>query len=46
MNGFHGVFSSRNYRDVIKVDEEKFTDPKRLEFLFSQETEIMADHEI
>jgi uncharacterized protein (TIGR02118 family) len=46
MNGFHGVFSSQNYRDVIKVDEEKFTDPKRVEFLFSEETEILADHEI
>jgi len=46
MNGFHGVFSSRNYRDVIKVDEQKFTDPKRVEFLFSEETEILPDHEI
>src|SRR5882724_102742 len=46
MNGFHGVFSSQDYRDVIKVDEEKFTDPKRVEFLFSEETEILADHEI
>ena len=46
MNGFHGVFSSQNYRDVIKVDEEKFTDPERVEFLFSEETEILADHEI
>ena len=46
MNGFHGVFSSQNYRDVIKVDEQKFTDPKRVEFLFSEETEILADHEI
>ncbi len=46
MNGFHGVFSSQNYRDVIKVDEEKFTDPKRMEFLFSEETEILPDHEI
>ena len=46
MNGFHGVFSSQNYRDVIKVDEEKFTDPKRVEFLFSEETEILSDHEI
>jgi len=46
MNGFHGVFSSQNYRDVIKVDEEKFTDPKRVVFLFSEETEILAEHEI
>jgi hypothetical protein len=34
------VFSSQNYRDVIKVDEQKFTDPKRVEFLFSEETPI------
>ena len=46
MNGFQGVFSSQTYRDVIKVDEQKFTYPKRVEFLFSEETEILADHEI
>ena len=46
MNGFQGVFSSQNYRDVIKVDEEKFTDPERVEFLFSEEGEILTDHEI
>jgi hypothetical protein len=40
------TFSSQNYRDVTKVDEEKFTDPKRVEFLFSKETEILPDHEI
>lgn len=42
MAGFHGVFSSQNYRDVIRVDEQKFTDPKRVEFLFSEETPIMT----
>lgn len=41
MDGFHGVFSSQNYRDVIRVDEEKFTDKKRVEFLFSEETSII-----
>jgi uncharacterized protein (TIGR02118 family) len=40
MNGFHSVFSSQNYRDVIRIDEQKFTDPKRVEFLFSEETVI------
>jgi hypothetical protein len=40
MNGFQGVFSSQNYRNVIKVDEQKFTYPKRVEFLFSEDTPI------
>ena len=30
----------------VDIDEEKFTDPKRVKFLFSEETEILADHEI
>ncbi len=38
--GFHGVFSSKNYEDIIRPDEQKFTDPKRVEFLFSEETTI------
>jgi uncharacterized protein (TIGR02118 family) len=42
IEGFYGVFSSKNYTDVIRVDEQKFTDPKRVEFLFSEETLIMG----
>jgi uncharacterized protein (TIGR02118 family) len=42
MDGFHGVFSSQNYRDVIRVDLQKFTDGTRSEFLFSEETSANA----
>jgi uncharacterized protein (TIGR02118 family) len=42
IEGFHGVFSSKNYMDVIRVDEQKFIDPKRVEFLFSEETSIIG----
>ena len=42
IDGFHGVFSSPNYRDVIRVDEHKFTDGTRTEFLFSEETSIIG----
>jgi uncharacterized protein (TIGR02118 family) len=42
MAGFHGVFSSQNYRDVIRVDEEKFTDGKKVQFIFSEETPIIS----
>jgi uncharacterized protein (TIGR02118 family) len=42
MDGFHGVFSSQNYRDVIRVDLQKFTDGTRSEFLFSEETSIIG----
>lgn|GEM_PF-6119539 len=42
MDGFRGVFSSQNYRDVIRIDEQKFTDGKRVEFLFSEESTIIG----
>jgi uncharacterized protein (TIGR02118 family) len=42
IEGFNGVFGSHNYRDVIRVDEEKFTDGKRCEFLFSEEASIIG----
>jgi uncharacterized protein (TIGR02118 family) len=42
IEGFHGVFGSKNYTDVIRVDEQKFTDPKRVGFLFSEETAILT----
>jgi uncharacterized protein (TIGR02118 family) len=42
MDGFHGVFSSQNYRDVIRVELKKFTDGTRSEFLFSEETSANA----
>jgi len=42
IDGFHGVFSSQNYRDVIRVDEQTFTDGTRSEFVFSEETSIVG----
>ncbi len=35
--GFQAFFASQNYKDVIKPDEERFTDPKRCEFVLSTE---------
>jgi uncharacterized protein (TIGR02118 family) len=42
MNGFHGLYNSKDYSDVIRIDEQKFTDGKRVPFLFSEETTIMG----
>jgi uncharacterized protein (TIGR02118 family) len=42
IEGFRGVLISMNYMDVILVDEQKFIDPKRVEFLFSEETSIIG----
>jgi len=42
MDGFHGVFSSQNYYDVIRVDEDKFVDGKKVQFIFSEETTIIG----
>jgi uncharacterized protein (TIGR02118 family) len=42
MKGFLDYAQSDNYRDVIRIDEEKFTDPKRVELLFSEETSIIG----
>ena len=42
IDGFHCVFSSQNYRDVIRVDEQTFTDGTRSEFVFSEETSIVG----
>ena len=41
MDGFNAFFTSQSYRDVIRPDEERFTDPKRCEFFFSTEHTIM-----
>jgi hypothetical protein len=41
MDGFNAFFNSQSYRDVIRPDEERFTDPKRCEFFLSTEHTIM-----
>ena len=42
VDGCHGVFSSQNYRDVIRVDEQTFTEGTRSEFVFSEATSIVG----
>ncbi len=42
MEGFLRYAQSDNYRDVIRIDEQKFTDGKRTEFVFSEETSIIG----
>jgi uncharacterized protein (TIGR02118 family) len=40
INGFLSYASSDNYRDIIRIDEQKFIDLQRTEFIFSEETAI------
>jgi hypothetical protein len=42
MKGFLDYAQSDNYRDIIRIDEQKFTDGKRVEFMFSEETPIIG----
>jgi uncharacterized protein (TIGR02118 family) len=42
MKGFLTYAESDNYRDVIRIDEQRFTDGKRTELLFSEETPIFG----
>jgi uncharacterized protein (TIGR02118 family) len=42
MAGFHAVFSSQNYLDVIRPDENQFVDGKKVTFIFSEETPIIG----
>lgn len=42
IDGFLEYLQSSNYNDVIRPDEEKFTDSKRVQFMFSEETPIIA----
>lgn len=42
LDGFNGVFGSQNYREVIRPDEEKFTDDRLVRLIFSEETTIIG----
>ena len=42
MTGFRGVFDSKNYRDVVTPDEERFVDRKRAQFLISEENAVIG----
>jgi uncharacterized protein (TIGR02118 family) len=41
IEGFNAFGNSKSYLDVIKPDEERFTDPKRCEYFFSTERPII-----
>jgi hypothetical protein len=40
-DGFLEYLNSSNYQDIIRPDEERFTDPRKVQFLFSEETPII-----
>jgi uncharacterized protein (TIGR02118 family) len=40
--GFLEYLQSANYRDVIRLDENKFVDPTRVQFLFSEDHPIFG----
>jgi len=42
IDGFNAFASSSSYLNVIRPDEERFTDPKRCEYFFSEEHAIIA----
>jgi uncharacterized protein (TIGR02118 family) len=42
MDGFNAFANSQSYREVIRPDEERFTDPKQCEYFFSIEYPIIA----
>jgi uncharacterized protein (TIGR02118 family) len=42
VDGFLEYLQSPNYQDVIRLDELKFVDPRKVQFLFSTETSIIG----
>ena len=41
IGGFNAFANSPSYLNVIKQDEERFTDPKKCEYFFSEERTII-----
>jgi hypothetical protein len=41
IDGFIAFANSPSYLNVIKQDEERFTDPKKCEYFFSEERTII-----
>jgi hypothetical protein len=41
IDGFNAFANSPSYLNVIKQDEERFTDPKKSEYFFSEERTII-----
>lgn len=42
VDGFLEYLNSANYRDIIRPDEERFADSQRVQFMFSEETPMIA----
>jgi uncharacterized protein (TIGR02118 family) len=42
VDGFLEYLRSPNYMDIIRPDEERFTDPTRVQFMFSREMPIIG----
>jgi hypothetical protein len=42
IDGFNAFANSPSYLNVIKQDEERFTDPKKSEYFFSEERTMIA----
>jgi hypothetical protein len=42
IDAYRAFGNSKSYREVIKPDEERFTDPKRCEYFFSTEHSIIG----
>jgi hypothetical protein len=42
IDGFLEYLQSPNYKDGIRLDEEKFTDPRKVQLLFSEEKTIIG----
>jgi hypothetical protein len=41
IDGFNAFANSPSYLNVIKLDEERFADPKKCEYFFSEERTII-----
>jgi len=41
ITGFNAFGNSPSYRNVIQPDEERFTDPKKCEYFFSEERTVI-----
>ncbi len=44
--GFLEYLHSSNYKEVIQLDEQKFVDPARTQYLFSEETTVIAGSDV
>jgi hypothetical protein len=45
INGFNAFANSQSYLNVIKLDEERFTDPKKCEYFFRKNIPSQNEHQ-